>query len=227
MVATLGRYFTLVVPISAYALRLCSLLPQSAPCVAELSKAIHWESELLPGCYLLQEWGIPVTLEGAAEGQLWCSPEQEQPDKQWRSWKGRGITLCSVMDCPFISILCCKGYRGTSERTSLLFAGTLLSSSSLLVKHVVSVEGKIAKSSDFSEKVIAACTGVGVGLSSVSSEASSSACWGSECQGSCVCSLTQPLCCWLQKLEGLRGWQYPKPLISRCAAGKIFPFVFA
>lgn len=60
------------------------------------------------------------------------------------------------------------------------------------MKHRVSVEGKTAMCSDFSEKVIAACLGTGVGLSFVSSGASSSVCWEVNARAAMHTALSSP-----------------------------------
>lgn len=94
------------------------------------------------------------------------------------------------------------------------------------MKHV-SVVGKVAKTSDFSEKkTIAACSGADVGWSFVQIRVAGSACWGSKHQGRRACGLPQPLCCWLQKSKGLGGWQYKRAVISRYTTAKKSPFVY-
>lgn len=104
----------------------CSLLGNQGHCRAALSPCNAAASP--------REWGIPAKLQGVASWQMgWGSlcPERGWADKRRsRSW---------------------QGYRGSSEQADVPLAGTLLSSPSSPMKHM-SVVGKVAKTSDFSEK---------------------------------------------------------------------------
>ena len=142
------------------------------------------------------EWGIPGKLEGAAEGQPGCGglcPEQGRPDKQQRrSWQSWEVNFCSTLRTLMDYPVCRKGYTGSSEQNDALFAGTLLSSPSSLPEHnsSVSVAGKVAKNSDVSEKLIAACSGAGVSWSFVQPGAAGSAYCARKRKGRrCCCRL--------------------------------------
>lgn len=131
---------------------------------------------------------------GKAGGWLYAQP--------WERW---WITQ-------FISLLCRKGYTGSSEQNNALFAGTLLSSPSSLPEHnsSMSVAGKVAKNSEVSEKLIASCSGAGVDWSFVQPRAAGSAHCARKHEGRrCCCGLGAG--CRKQRILG--GWQYRGSLI--------------